>query len=224
MSSAPTAAPPWAGQIEESLWPLVVSIDQLTEDPNNARRHPVRNMAAIKNSLVRFRQQKAIVAGPEGTVVAGNGTYRAARELGWQFIAVSRSTLAQVDLVAYAIMDNKSADLAEWDFEILAAQLRELQAQQFDLSFTGFADFEIEPLLAAEFKTDVIDESLNQVPGEKAMSLKIPADGAKVLRAAIDMLKGRGGSMAKITDAAALVMICGEFLAAAEPRNGAGPK
>src|SRR5438876_347960 len=97
-----------------------VQISMLSEDPANARLHPTRNLDQIKASLRRFGQQKPIVVDATNTVRAGNGTLAAARALGWQTIQIVRSELAKTELTAYAIADNRSAELAEWDAEVLA--------------------------------------------------------------------------------------------------------
>ena len=98
-------------------------IADLSEDPANARRHGERNLEQIKASLRRFGQQKPIVVDAANVVRAGNGTLAAARALGWTTIAAVRSELAAADLSAYAIVDNRSAELAEWDAEVLSATL-----------------------------------------------------------------------------------------------------
>jgi hypothetical protein len=98
-------------------------IADLSEDPANARRHGERNLGQIKASLRRFGQQKPIVVDATNVVRAGNGTLAAARSLGWTTIAAVRSELAGAEMSAYAIADNRSAELAEWDAELLAATL-----------------------------------------------------------------------------------------------------
>ncbi len=98
-------------------------IADLSPDPANARRHGERNLDQIKASLRRFGQQKPIVVDAANVVRAGNGTLAAARALGWATIAAVRSGLAGADLSAYAIADNRTAELAEWDAEVLAATL-----------------------------------------------------------------------------------------------------
>ena len=95
----------------------------LSPDPANARRHGARNLEQIVASLRRFGQQKPIVVDATNVVRAGNGTLAAARSLGWTTIAAVRSDLAGADLSAYAVVDNRSAELAEWDAELLAATL-----------------------------------------------------------------------------------------------------
>jgi ParB family chromosome partitioning protein len=120
----------------------------LTMDPANSRKHGERNLETIKASLNRFGQQKPIVVNSKGVVLAGNGTLAAARALGWKEIQVVRTDLEGADAVAYAIADNRTAELAEWDDDALAATLASLQNDEdFDHLVAGFTDAEIEALV-----------------------------------------------------------------------------
>ncbi len=144
-----------------------VAISSLHEDPANARKHGDRNIAAIKASLARFEQQRPIVVGPGDVVVAGNGTLRAARELGWDQIQIVRTDLEGVDRVAFAIADNRTAELAEWDDEVLVAALQSLaEDPTFDLEVTGFDELEVESLLYehGQIDSDVVDPGPEDPP------------------------------------------------------------
>jgi ParB-like chromosome segregation protein Spo0J len=123
-------------------------LDQLHEDPANVRRHGLRNVEAIKASLARFGQQKPIVINQQNVVVAGNGTLAAARELGWATIKVVRTSLLGAEAVAFAIADNRTAELAQWDEPALAAMLESLQNEtDLDALVTGFSLDEIAQLI-----------------------------------------------------------------------------
>ena len=125
-----------------------VRIEQLNEDPSNVRKHGQRNLEAIKASLAKFGQPKPIVVGRDNVIVAGNGTMRAAQALGWESIDVVYTELEGADRTAFAIADNRTAELAEWD-EGLADLLSELQADEsIDHLATGFDDSEIDQLIA----------------------------------------------------------------------------
>ena len=101
------------------LEPLLRPVAELREDPNNARAHDERNIEAIKTSLGAFGQRKPIVV-RDGVVVAGNGTLRAAVALGWDRIAVvDADDLSPAEAAAYALADNRTAELATWDTEAL---------------------------------------------------------------------------------------------------------
>ena len=138
----------------------LVPIDSLTFDPSNVRKHGEQNLATIKASLNRFGQQKPIVVDANGVVRAGNGTLMAAKALGWKEIAVVRSTLAGSEATAYAIADNRTAELAEWDDDALKQTLAALQIEDDDLAVaTGFDAKEIDALLAPdEVKEDEVPE------------------------------------------------------------------
>ena len=113
---------------------------ELKPDPQNARTHDERNLEAITESLTRFGQRKPIVITPEGVILAGNGTYTAATKLGWNTIEVA-VTPADWDYAtarAYALADNRSAELAAWEPRILADQLVELDAEGWDITALGF--------------------------------------------------------------------------------------
>lgn len=108
------------------LAPLLRPVATLTLDPKNARSHPERNLDSIKESLTRFGQQKPIVVAPDGTVLAGNGTLAAATALGWSEIAVVVTDLSGPDARGYALADNRTAELAEWDVARLIEELNAL--------------------------------------------------------------------------------------------------
>lgn len=141
-----------------------VPIDSVLHDPANLRLHPTRNLAAIKASLAKFGQQKPIVIDGKGIVLAGNGTLTAAKELGWDTIAVVRSELTRTEATAYAIADNRSAELAEWDGVSLAETLRSLQSEDFDLDAVGFTGEEIDEMLGG-FADAILDD---EEPGDEA--------------------------------------------------------
>lgn len=125
-----------------------VDIMELKADPRNTRKHGKRNIEAVKKSLQDFGQQKPIVVDGSGKVVAGNGTLEAALALGWTHIDVVRTKLKGAVAQAYAVADNQTAVLAEWDNEALADLLRELQGDDsVDHFATGFSEDEIRKLL-----------------------------------------------------------------------------
>lgn len=125
----------------------VVELVTLTPDPKNARGHSERNIKAIAASLKRFGQQKPIVVDDNGRIVAGNGTYQAAKELGWTTIAIVRTNLTGSNASAFAVADNRTAELAEWNREQLAETMTELQNDGEDLEALGFSRQQLESLL-----------------------------------------------------------------------------
>lgn len=124
-------------------------IVDLLLDPENARKHSQKNLDAIKASLTKFGQRKPIVINHKGVVLAGNGTVEAAKDLGWDHIdvAVVPADWDEATARAYALADNRTAELAEWDENVLAKQLLELLDEDFDIEAIGFEmpEPEIEP-------------------------------------------------------------------------------
>ena len=119
----------------------LVPTDLLSFDPANVRKHNSRNLDAIKASLRRFGQQKPIVVDQNNVVRAGNWTLEAARSLGWDKISIVRTKLGEAEATAFAIADNRTSELAEWDDPKLAEQLAALQKEDAsllnDIAFTA---------------------------------------------------------------------------------------
>lgn len=107
-------------------------ISELTPDPKNVRAHSQRNIQAIAESLMQYGQQKPIVV-KDGVVLAGNGTLEAAKRLGWDIIACVEFS-GEGNKTGYALADNRTAELAEWDFDKLSDQLS-LFENQMELQY-----------------------------------------------------------------------------------------
>jgi len=129
-----------AGTAQPSLEVEVVPIGDLALDPRNARKHGRRNLDAIRGSLEQFGQCRPLVVRHDLQVIAGNGTLVAMRELGFTDVAVTRVPVSWTDqqVRAYALADNRTAELAEWDDAVLADMLAELDEGGWDLNEIGF--------------------------------------------------------------------------------------
>lgn len=142
-------------------------VSTLTFDPSNARKHGDRNLEAIKSSLAKFGQQKPIVVDSAGVVVAGNGTLAAAKALGWAEIDVVVTDLAGSQATAFAIADNRTSELAEWDGEVLTKLLGSLELDERIAA--GFDDAELAKLensLKAEAAVQVVEDEIPDAPTE----------------------------------------------------------
>lgn len=151
---------------------IKVPISQLVNDPNNARKHGTKNISAIKGSLAKFGQQKPIVIDAKNVVIAGNGTLEAAKQLGWTHINAVVTELDDLGKMAFALADNKTSELAEWDDPILAEQLDWLDKQDFDIDSIGFEGFELPKDSATEDEkedlyTKKIKAPIYEITGEK---------------------------------------------------------
>lgn len=120
--------------IAEQLRPLAVAIEDLTPDPANARKHGADNLTAIKASLRVYGQRKPVVVNKRnGVVEAGNGTLAAAIALKWTHVAAVYVDDDPSTAAGFAIADNRSAELADWDGEALDKLIREIETGDEDL-------------------------------------------------------------------------------------------
>lgn len=152
-----------------------LKLAKLSCDPANARKHGEQNISTIVASLKRFGQQKPIVIDLSDCVRAGNGTLEAARSLGWTHIDCVRTDLKGSDAIAYAIADNRTAELAEWDDDVLAATLNGLLADDPDLlNAAGFSEEELTELLGD--MGDGLDVVEDEVPEPPVDPITKPGD------------------------------------------------
>ena len=129
---------------------LAFPVAELVPDPLNARVHPERNIQAVRTSLTTYGQRAPLIVQRDTKIVlAGNLRLELAKELGWSHVAIVLVDDDEQAARAFGLMDNKSAELAEWDMEMVANILRDLPPELMDL--TGFSDFEIDPLLNADW-------------------------------------------------------------------------
>jgi ParB-like chromosome segregation protein Spo0J len=116
-------------------------------DDRNARVHTPRNLEALVASLRRFGQQRLPLVDCDGVVIAGNGLVMAARQLGWLHIDILRTDLRGDEARAYAIADNRTAELAEWDRPQLIDTLRSIDDPDL-IAASGFSEQEFRAFLA----------------------------------------------------------------------------
>jgi DNA modification methylase len=145
-----------------------LQIKDLTPDPANARQHDEKNLKAIQGSLNQFGQRKPIVITEAGVIVAGNGTVEAAKRLGWleiQAVTVPGDWTPE-QTKAFALADNRTAELANWDEAELNKQLVELESAGFDVAEFGFITAET-PILDIE----TFEDEAGELPEEPKTKL-----------------------------------------------------
>ncbi len=161
--------------IVDDLAPLAAPIATLQLLPGNPRRGDV---AAVARSLDAFGQRKPIVARRDGTVIAGNHTLQAAQQLGWSEIAVVWVDDDDTTAKAFALADNRTAELGDYDDQLLADLISEVQSASPDLltasgwGADGVADL-LERLAADQLPTIAGDP--DALP-ERVPSKTVPGD------------------------------------------------
>ena len=141
----------------------LVSIDKLIPYVNNARTHSPEQINKLRSSLREFGFVNPIIIDQNYNVVAGHGRLTAAREEGFTEVpCVLVDYLTDAQRKAYILADNRYAEDAGWDEEMLRVEIEALQEQAFDLSLTGFDADELADLFAddpEETKDDDFDLS-----------------------------------------------------------------
>ena len=131
-------------------WP----IERLLPYIRNARTHSEAQIAQIAASIAEFGFTAPILAGSDGVIVAGHGRLAAARKLGLASVpVVVLEHLTPTQRRALVIADNKIAENAGWDEELLRLELAELQEADFDLALTGFDADELLEIMVGEEST-----------------------------------------------------------------------
>lgn len=126
---------------------------------NNARKHSDAQIKQIAASISEFGFLNPIIIDKDNGVIAGHGRLAAAQKLGLEHVPCVRAEhLTPNQKKAYIIADNKLAELAEWDEELLAIELESLKEENVDISSTGFSDKEVSKLIDAERKQRDADE------------------------------------------------------------------
>ena len=142
----------------------MIPIDSIKENPENRRLHPGRNIEAIKRSLARFGQREPLLV-RDGIVLGGNGRLRAMLELGWmEALVTDHSDLTEEQARALGLALNRTAELAEWHWQGLAEDLRKLLGEGYEAQDLGWEDYEIEPLLAADWSPPAVINDPDQNP------------------------------------------------------------
>src|SRR5215831_12976300 len=128
----------------------LVPISDLATNPRNARTHSPRQFQKIAPSIERFGFNNPVLIDECNQIIAGHGRVEAAKLLGRERVPTLRiGHLSDQDKRAFIIADNRLAEKAGWDPEILAIELQGLIELDFDVELTGFSIPEVEMILDA---------------------------------------------------------------------------
>ena len=189
-----------------------IDIKDLILDPQNARLHDKRNLEAIAGSLQKFGQRKPIVIDASNTIVAGNGTVTAAKNIGWGQILAVRvpSDWTAEQIKAYALADNRTSELAEWDSTILSNQLIELDDAGWAVEDFGFLP--LSPVIVDDPFSLLKDEERKDAT---QMTFTLTLDQAEIVKACITAAIKSGKISTESENANrngnALFLICSEW-------------
>jgi len=164
-------------------WPdcaEIVAISALKPHARNARTHSRRQIKKIAASIERFGFVNPVLIDENNQIIAGHGRVAAAKLLGWHEVPTLRiEHLDEAEKRAYILADNRLAEEAGWDKEILAIELQGLIDLDFSIELTGFDMTEIDLLLDGEAEAKSpdrnIDDDVPSVP-ESGTAITRPVD------------------------------------------------
>jgi DNA modification methylase len=146
----------------------------LTPNPQNARRHPDKQIEQLAANIRRFGFPVPILADQENMIIAGHGRWEAAKKLALVQVPVIRvQFLDPAERRAFALADNRLAELSSWDPEILSGELETLFESGFDITTIGFSTADLDFAIVDE-KEDARNSEGERVelpdPDEQAVS------------------------------------------------------
>jgi DNA modification methylase len=128
-------------------------------------------VAAVARSIQEFGFRQPIVVDSESVIVCGHTRFKAAQQLGLEEVPVHVARdLSAAQIRAYRIADNKTAELAEWNFDLLPIELSQLAGMDFDLSMLGFDRDELARLLGGELNEGFCDPDDVPAPPDEAIT------------------------------------------------------
>jgi DNA modification methylase len=132
-------------------------ISELKPYPRNARTHSRKQIKQIAAAIQEFGFTNSVLIDENDQIIAGHGRVRAAKLLGLAEVpTVQIANLTATQKRAYILADNRLAEKAGWDKEILTVELQALLADGFEVVLTGFSVPDIDVILdaAADKKSD----------------------------------------------------------------------
>lgn len=122
-------------------------VSDLRPYDRNSRTHSEEQLAQVARSIASFGWTVPILT-KDGMIVAGHARLEAAKRLGLdQVPTIDAAVMTSTQVRAYVIADNRLAELAGWDFEVLHGELADLAGEGFDISLVGFTNDELERML-----------------------------------------------------------------------------
>lgn len=145
------------------------SISKVTPYQGNPRKNEAA-IAGVRASIREFKINKPIVVDINGVIICGHTLYYAAVDEGLEKVPVHvASHLTPAQVRAYRIADNKTAEAAEWDYDLLAMEFRALQEENYELSLTAFDAAELDNILSGcELPAAAAGEVTGTDPGQGA--------------------------------------------------------
>jgi DNA modification methylase len=140
-------------------------VDSLIPYARNARTHSDEQVAQIAASIKEWGWTTPVLIDEDGGIIAGHGRVMAARKLGIEEVPTMTATgWSQAQKQAYVLADNQLPQNAEWDMDLLAVEMKDLDGDGFDLSLIGFGDDMLANMLVEETVGLTDEDAVPDVP------------------------------------------------------------
>lgn len=166
-----------------------VLIDELKPWDKNPRINDSA-VDAVAKSIQTFGFNVPILYDQHMMIVAGHVRWKAAKKLGLTTVPGIQLSLTRSQREAFAIADNKTADIADWDYDVLGEILKDLPEEGIDLSSLGFSEGELDAILkpVEDFNWDQFKEDLEEFRQDAThvfLPVKVPIDMKQTVTEAI---------------------------------------
>lgn len=126
---------------------------------------------AVVRSIQEFGFRQPIVVDEDGVIIVGHTRFKAAQKLGMEKVPVHVAKgLSPAQVKAYRLADNRTGEIAEWDYDLLPIELSQLGEMDFDLGMLGFAEDDLAKLLDPGVKEGLTDPDAVPEPPDEAIT------------------------------------------------------
>ena len=141
-----------------------IATAELIPYARNARTHSPAQVAGIAGSIREFGFNNPVLIDKDNGIIAGHGRVLAAQQLGLETVPCLRlGHLTKTQRKAYILADNRLAELAQWDTEMLALEIADLRLDDVDMELLGFDDEALRDLLGEDDPThDGLDDTYSR--------------------------------------------------------------
>jgi len=140
---------------------IMMKISELKPHPKNPRKHPDVLIDKLQKSIQEFGFTNPVLISKDNMILAGHARCKAAEKLGITEVPTIKLDFEGAKADAYVILDNKLNELSEWDNDLLLGMIKDIEANNFDVSLTGFDSDELADLFAKMDNNEVQEDDFD---------------------------------------------------------------
>ena len=188
----------------------VFYVNDLTEDPDNVNTHSEHDLAATRNSMIKFGQvEPLIVHRSTNKIIGGNGRLRLAKELGWETVRCIPVEGSPHQLASLAIvMNNKRSD---FNHEKLVLQLQELSEDTELLLLTGFNEAELVQILDIDIPVEEVLNVKEKELDKRGITLQFSVEQKAIIDKCILLIREEQQDFS-VEPADCIALVCAQWI------------